>query len=84
MFHRVPENRDLEPHAMSAIRKDDEPEIIWVSLPLDLATFAWLASVAEQAHALPEAVGASILRDVREDDEVTAEVAPREYDQRLN
>lgn len=54
---------------MSAARNDEEPEVVWVSLPLDLRTFAWLASLAEQCHALPESVGASILRDVCEDDE---------------
>jgi hypothetical protein len=55
---------------MTALRKEDEPEIVWVSLPLDLRTFAWLAALAEECRALPESVGASLLRDVREDDEI--------------
>lgn len=61
---------------MSAERKKDEPDVVWVTLPLDLRTFAWLAEVADSAHAFPEVVGASILRDVREDDELTLPISP--------
>jgi hypothetical protein len=61
---------------MNAIRKDDEPEIVWVSIPLDLPTYAWLARIAEECHAFPEAIAASILRDVCEDDQVAHAAAP--------
>lgn len=65
---------------MPALRKEEDPEVIWLSLPLDLKTYAWLASLAENCHAFPEAVGASILRDVCEDDELENDrrVAPVE------
>jgi hypothetical protein len=69
---------------MAALRKEDEPEIVWVSIPLDLKTFAWLAALAENCHAFPESVGASILRDIREDDEVAHTAAPEEQVVRLN
>ena len=61
---------------MPMTRKADEPDVVWVSLPLDLETFAWLARLADECHALPEAVGGSLLRDIREDDEVAHGAAP--------
>ena len=69
---------------MTALRKEDEPEIVWLSIPLDLKTFAWLAALAEDCHAFPESVGASILRDVREDDEITNLAASEGQGARLN
>jgi hypothetical protein len=69
---------------MQARKEDDEMEVVWVSLPLDLRTFAWLASLAEQCHALPESVAASILRDVCEDDEVAAISDPERERASLN
>ena len=69
---------------MTALRKEDEPEIVWVSLPLDLKTFAWLAALAEECHALPESVGASLLRDVCEDDEIAHMAASPGHAAHLN
>lgn len=54
---------------MPTIRNEDEPDVVWLSLPLDLRTFAWLSELAEHCHGTPEAVAASLLRDVKADDE---------------
>lgn len=54
---------------MKAEQKKDEPEVIWITIPVDLHTFCWLASVAKESAALPETIASTVLRDVRQDDE---------------
>ncbi len=62
--------------AMPMTKKPDENDVVWVSLPVDLETFAWLVRLSEECHALPESVGGALLRDIRQDDEAAHTAAP--------
>ena len=48
---------------------EPDDEVVYFNVPLDLATVAWVCEVAEGCHASPAAVIASLLRDVRVDDQ---------------
>lgn len=54
---------------MSAEHKKSDPEVVWVTLPLDMRTFAWLTARSQESRQLPETVAATVLHDVRVDDE---------------
>lgn len=54
---------------MSAEHKKDDPDVVWVTMPLDVRTFAWLTARSQESRALPEQVAAAVLHDVRVDDE---------------
>ena len=49
--------------------RDDEIEVATVDLALDRATWAWLEKLVAATGAEPEQLIASILHDVRQDDE---------------
>lgn len=49
--------------------RQDEDDVVYFSVPVDAATFAWLERIAEASHAPPALVIASIIQDVRADDE---------------
>lgn len=53
-----------------------------MTLPLDMRTFAWLTARSQESKALPETIAATVLHDVRVDDEAChVTVAPdRESD----
>lgn len=55
--------------------EEDEEDIVYFNVPLDLKTVAWLMAVCEGAHAPPAAVISSILRDIRIDDEASHDMA---------
>jgi hypothetical protein len=54
---------------MSAEQKKDNPNVVWVTMPVDLETFAWLTARSQESRALPEVIAAAVLHDVRVDDE---------------
>lgn len=66
------------------IEQDDEGEFVTFPVAVDLATVVWLMEIADACHAPPAAVIASILRDVRMDDEVAHDLAPVEVPNHLN
>lgn len=51
----------------------DEDEFVEFKVRIDLKTVAWLMDLAEVNHAPPAVVAASLLRDVRRDDEMAHE-----------
>lgn len=55
--------------------REAEEDVVYFNVPLDLETVAWLMAVCEGAHAPPAAVIASILRDIRADDEAAHDMA---------
>jgi len=53
-----------------ALTQDNEPvEIVPLEVPLDAATIAWLARLVRVTKTPPADIVASILRDIRIDDE---------------
>lgn len=58
---RAPEVPDIE--------DDDEVELVPLDLPLDRETMSWLAQLANITGAAPSSIVASMLRDIRKDDE---------------
>jgi hypothetical protein len=58
---------------------DDEIEILPVDLPLDRRTAAWLEELAEETGAEPEVLIASILHDVRTDDDEIERIPRQRY-----
>ena len=54
----------------------DETEVVEFSVPLDLKTVAWLMELADANHASPAMVLASIIRDIRADDEMQHDLTP--------
>ena len=60
---------------MKAAPEEDETDVVYFSVPLDLKTVAWLMDVCEGAHAPPMIVLAAMIRDLREDDEAAHDMA---------
>lgn len=55
--------------------EDDETgEVVEFTVPIDLETVAWLMELADSCHAPPSAIIASILRDVRLDDQTAHDI----------
>jgi hypothetical protein len=53
-----------------ALTQDNEPvEIVPLEIPLDAATIAWLARLVRATKTPPADIVASMLRDIRIDDE---------------
>lgn len=66
------------------IEQDEEGEFVTFPVAVDLATVAWLMEIADACHAPPAAVIASLLRDIRQDDEVAHDLTPAVAPQHLN
>jgi hypothetical protein len=63
---------------MNRARYDRIRGVTYLRIPVDDATAAWLAEVAESCHGEMEMIAAAILRDVKDDDELAHlhELAP--------
>jgi len=54
---------------MSSHAEEHEVEVVPLAIPLDRATLAWLAALAGGCDERAAAIVASMLRDIRVDDE---------------
>ena len=59
----------LYPESMPALEDDNDLEVVPMELALDRATIAWLARLMHVTGTHPSEIVASMLRDIRADDE---------------
>lgn len=47
---------------------DDQEQVVWLSIPVSRETAEMLIDLADNCHAEPQAIAASLLRDILADD----------------
>jgi hypothetical protein len=56
---------------MDLLEDDNDVEVVPLDVPMDNATIMWLARLCRVTGARPAAIVASMLRDIRVDDEAS-------------